>query len=63
IEGNTYIFEILAIDPSGKKTLAEVRDEINKILFNQKLQNAMLVWMEKLESDAYIEIKGDYAGR
>ena len=59
--GGLYIFEVKSIKPPQVATLTEMQDEINRFLFEQKMQEAMVSWLDKLKDEAYIEIRGDYA--
>lgn len=55
-----YIFEVKAIKPPGKMQLSETQEQINRIIFETKMQKALVEWLEELKSKAYIEIKHEY---
>jgi parvulin-like peptidyl-prolyl isomerase len=55
-----YIFEVKGIKPPMKMSLFEIQDEINRFLFETKMQKALTDWLEELKSKAYITIKGNY---
>ncbi|MFH1678579.1 MAG: peptidyl-prolyl cis-trans isomerase, partial [Candidatus Omnitrophota bacterium] len=54
---NNYLFEVKEIKPPEKMSLQEVQEEISRFLFETKMQELMVEWMEKLRSQAYIEVK------
>jgi parvulin-like peptidyl-prolyl isomerase len=58
-EGKNYVLEVKAIKPPQEQSLFEVQEVINRILFEKKMQEAMVEWLGKLRSEAYIEIKPD----
>ena len=55
-----YIFEVKEIQPSGKLLLSEVQEEIRQFLFESKMQQALVEWLENLKSEAYIKIEDNY---
>ncbi|MBL7081970.1 MAG: peptidyl-prolyl cis-trans isomerase [Candidatus Omnitrophica bacterium] len=61
IDKNFYIFEVKEIVPPAKKrSLPEVQQEAQQLLFESKMQEALVEWLNKLKSEAYIEIKDSY---
>ncbi len=58
--GNFYIFEVKAIKPPDTRALFDVQEAINRFLFERKMQEVLVEWLEKLKSEAYIEIKDEY---
>ena len=54
-----YVFEVKDIKPAKKLTLFEAQKEINRFLFEKKMHQAAVEWLEKLRSQAYIEIKNN----
>jgi len=59
---NFYIFEVKAIRPSEKKSLFDVQEEISQLLFEEKMQEALVKWLEELKESSYIEIKKNEYG-
>jgi len=59
---NFYIFEVKAIRPSEKKSLFDVQEEISQLLFEEKMQEALVKWLEELKEGSYIEIKKNEYG-
>jgi len=59
-EDKNYVLEVKAIKPPQEQSLFEVQEVINRILFEKKMKEAMVEWLEKLRSEAYIEIKSEY---
>lgn len=60
VDKRLYIFEVKAIRPSGTLPLFDIQEEISRFLFERKMQVALTEWLEKLKSEAYIEIKKEY---
>jgi len=59
-EENFYIFEVNTIRLAGERALFDVQESISRFLFESKMQEALVEWLEQLKSEAYIEIKHDY---
>jgi len=57
-DAGIYIFKVNAHHPREQLSLAEVREDINNILFRQKFSERVDAWLKKLKEEAYIEIKG-----
>ncbi|MBU0709867.1 MAG: SurA N-terminal domain-containing protein [Candidatus Omnitrophica bacterium] len=55
-EGKYYIFRLNQIIPSRKLNLAEVQDQIKLYLFETKMQESMLKWLDELKEKSYIKI-------
>ncbi|MBU1124674.1 MAG: SurA N-terminal domain-containing protein [Candidatus Omnitrophica bacterium] len=54
-----YVFKVEAIVPPQIKTLSESQDQIYPILFEGKLQEKLMQWLEELKKNAYIKIDRD----
>ena len=57
LQDSLYVFEAKAVKASEKKELLEAQDEIEQILFGEKMEVSLADWIEQLKSEAYIEIK------
>lgn len=51
-----YLLQVEAVKPSHIRPLAEVRDEIEKILLQQQRTKMQEVWVKQLRSKAYIRM-------
>ena len=56
IDDGYYIFRLLKIIPARTEEFSEVQDEIYKFVFNKKLQEEMLKWLDELKKGSYIKI-------
>jgi len=56
IEGSYYIFKLDKINPGRVQTLSEAKDRISVYLFNMKMQEALVKWLDELKKQAYIKI-------
>ncbi|MFH1354534.1 MAG: SurA N-terminal domain-containing protein [Candidatus Omnitrophota bacterium] len=56
LEGKYYIFRLNQIIPSRKLNLSEVQDQIKLYLFEKKMQESMLQWLDGLKEKSYIKI-------
>ena len=56
IENNYYIFKLNNIITSRHQNLSEVQDEIQAMLFNKKMQEALVKWLDELKGRSYIKI-------
>ncbi|MFH1413504.1 MAG: peptidyl-prolyl cis-trans isomerase [Candidatus Omnitrophota bacterium] len=56
IEGKYYIFRLNQIIPSRKLNLSEVQDQVSLYLFEKKMQESMLKWLDELKEKSYIKI-------
>lgn len=52
-----HIFKVVQKEQSTLKPLAEVKDEIQDLLFKQKLKQRLEAWTEGLKKNAYISIR------
>ncbi|MFH1578276.1 MAG: peptidyl-prolyl cis-trans isomerase [Candidatus Omnitrophota bacterium] len=57
-DNKDYIFEVSEVKLSYDAPLDEVQEEISEFLFEEKMQEASVKWLQGLRSEAYIEIKG-----
>ena len=60
--GSFYILEVESVKPPEQAALAYVQDEIYRLLFEKKMQEEMVKWLDELRAGAYIEIRGEYGG-
>jgi len=56
IENNYYIFKLNNIITPRHQNLSEVQDEIQAMLFNKKMQEALVKWLDELKGRSYIKI-------
>lgn len=57
IDTGLYIFKVSEKFPAELAPLADVKDFITDRIYNEKLRERFIVWLEKLKKNAYIEIK------
>ena len=57
VEAGFYIFKLLGKKPSEKAELNEVKDQVYRMVFNQKFKAKYEEWLANLKKKAYIEIK------
>jgi peptidyl-prolyl cis-trans isomerase SurA len=56
IENSYYFFRLNNVIPAHQRTLSEAQEDIRAILFNNKIQEDMTKWLDKLKSRSYIKI-------
>lgn len=56
IENNYYIFKLNNIIPPRQQTLSEVQDLVHAMLFNNRMQEALMKWLDGLREHSYIKI-------
>jgi parvulin-like peptidyl-prolyl isomerase len=56
IDNAYYVFQLIKITPEYKQQLLDAQNSINQTLFNQKMQEDMVDWLEQLKKKAYIKI-------
>jgi len=56
IEDRFYIFKLNNIIPSKQKSLTEVQDQIQALLFNEKMEERLTLWLDELKKKSYIKI-------
>ena len=54
-----YVLKVEEIIPSKQVTLDEARDRIAGMLFEEKMQKALVKWIDELKEKYYVEIKQD----
>lgn len=59
IEDQFYIFKLNNIIPSKQKSLTEVQDQIQALLFNEKMEEGLTRWLDELKKKSYIKILQD----
>ena len=55
IKDSYYIFQLSKINPSRQQVLSEVQDFIHATLYENKMQEAMVKWVEELKKKAYLK--------
>lgn len=55
IKDSYYIFQLSKINPAREQALSEVQDSIHAILYENKMQEAMVVWIDQLKKKAYLK--------
>ncbi len=56
IDGKFYVFKLQNITGPRQETLAQVQDEIHSILFDEKMQEKMVRWLDEIKAKSYIKI-------
>lgn len=56
IENNYYIFKLNKIISPRQQTLSEVQDDIHAMLSNNRMQEALMKWLDELKGHSYIKI-------
>jgi parvulin-like peptidyl-prolyl isomerase len=51
-----YIFKLNRITPARQQNLAEIRDRVYTMLFNQKMEEELTKWLDELKKHSYIKI-------
>jgi len=59
IEDTFHIFKLTKIIPFRQKSLTEAQDKIQEFVFNKKMQEDLLLWLNELKKNAYIKISTD----
>ena len=59
IEDTFYIFKLIKIIPFRQESLTEAQDKIQEFVFNKKMQEDLLLWLNELKKNAYIKISAD----
>ena len=57
VENGVYIFKVNEIIEGHKQSIDEVKDQIYEQLFQHQFQDKFRVWLDKLRSKAYVEIR------
>jgi peptidyl-prolyl cis-trans isomerase SurA len=56
IDDKYYIFKLDKITPAREESLEEAKDSIYRYLYDQKLQEELVSWLDELKRHAYIKI-------
>ncbi len=59
IDDSYYIFKLDAITPSKERSFSDVQNNIYNYIFEQKLQEQLVNWLEGLKKHSYIKITKD----
>lgn len=59
IDDKYYIFRLVNITAAKELTLAQVQDKIHGLLFEKKMQEGLIRWLDGLRKDSYIKIIQD----
>jgi len=57
IDNAYYVFQLIKIIPEHNQQLIDVQNSINRSLFDKKMQEDMVDWLEQLKKTAYIKIQ------
>jgi parvulin-like peptidyl-prolyl isomerase len=55
INDNYYIFQLSKIKPPRQQALSEVQDSIKQALYEKRMQEAMVKWVDELKKKAYLK--------
>lgn len=58
-DDNFYIFKVEESKPETKLSLSEVQGKIYNLIFEKRMQESLVEWLNELKSKAYIVIKKD----
>jgi parvulin-like peptidyl-prolyl isomerase len=56
IDDKYYVFRLIDISPARELTLFEAQGKIRSLLFEKKMQESLLRWLNELKKDSYIKI-------
>ena len=56
IDDKYYVFRLINIIPARQEPLADVSDEVYTFLFNKKMQEQLVNWLDALKKKSYIKI-------
>ncbi len=59
IDDKYYIFRVVNITSAKDLSLSEVSDKIRDLLFEKKMQEVLLRWLDELKKNSYIKITQD----
>ena len=59
IEDKYYLFKLDSIIPPSQQKLSEVQDRIYAFLFNKKMQEELIKWLDEIKAHSYIKILQD----
>ena len=52
-----YIFKLIGKIPAEIPSLSDIKETVHNLLYKEKFKDHFINWLEKLKSEAYIEIK------
>ena len=55
IKDNYYVFQLSKIKPPRQQVLSEMQDSIHEMLYEKKMQETMVKWVDELKKKAYIK--------
>jgi parvulin-like peptidyl-prolyl isomerase len=58
VENGVYLFKVNGITQGANQSLTDVKEDVYNKLFQQEFQDKFKIWIEKLRSKAYVEIRG-----
>ncbi|MFA5100349.1 MAG: peptidyl-prolyl cis-trans isomerase [Candidatus Omnitrophota bacterium] len=57
IDNVYYVFQLVRITPEHRQQLIDAQNDINRLLFDKKMQEEMIDWLDQLKKKAYIDLK------
>ena len=57
IDNKYYVFRLINITPAKELTLEQVQYRIQSLLFEKRMQEGLIRWLDGLKKDSYIKIK------
>ena len=55
IKDSYYVFKLNKINPARQQLLSEVQDSIHEVIYEKKMQEEMVKWVDELKKKAYIK--------
>ena len=55
IKDSYYVFQLIKIVPAHRQPMSQVQNSIHEMLYENKMQEAMVKWVEELKKKAYIQ--------
>jgi peptidyl-prolyl cis-trans isomerase SurA len=55
ITSSFYVFQLLKIIPAHRQPISRVQNAIHELLYEKKMQEAMVKWVDELKKKAYIQ--------
>ncbi|MDD5347228.1 MAG: peptidyl-prolyl cis-trans isomerase [Candidatus Omnitrophica bacterium] len=55
VKGNYYVFKLNSITPPRQQSLAETSETIHSFLYERRMQESMVTWVDELKKKSYIK--------
>ena len=57
VDSGIFVFKLIGLTPAKVSDLADVKASIYDLIYQEKIKKQLLIWIQDLKKDAYIEIK------